>query len=285
MDDWIKKVFVEYSDVFLRFLDERWPQTEDLVNGMISVLNEFGINSGRMLDCCCGNGRISIYMAKNGYKAVGIDISKAFLEVALKKACENGVSNLTEFLEGDVRKLKKVIGNISELFDIVVSAWDSIGYFSRNQDLLILKQMRELSKKGAILFILDTAHKDYVFRVTSRNRRKTADAVALAAEYRSPKPRGQSGGSKEQEVLVVLENREYDLKTSTLRRYWTLYDKLGEDLRLRDRLEMKIHVYSLSELSILLGKAGWKLLASYGNLATLQPLNPLTRMNLVARAE
>jgi hypothetical protein len=51
-----------------------------------------------------------------------------------------------------------------------------------------------------------------------------------------------------------------------------------------DKAEILHHVYNLSELCALLKKAGWKTIASYGNLSTLQPMNPLTSMNIVAKA-
>jgi hypothetical protein len=51
-----------------------------------------------------------------------------------------------------------------------------------------------------------------------------------------------------------------------------------------DKVDITHHVYSLSELASLLLKAGWGTVASYGNLATLQPMSPLTHMNIVAKA-
>jgi hypothetical protein len=49
-------------------------------------------------------------------------------------------------------------------------------------------------------------------------------------------------------------------------------------------VEFEIHVYSLSELSSLLREAGWETVRFYGNLSTLQPMSPLTSMNIVAKA-
>ena len=116
MNDWIKKLFVERSDLFLKLLDYRWSRTEELVNGMIRVLNDFGITSGNLLDLCCGNGRVSVYMAKKGFKAVGVDISQVFLDDARKKAKDHQVSNMVTFLEGDVRKLRDAVKSFSEPF-------------------------------------------------------------------------------------------------------------------------------------------------------------------------
>jgi ubiquinone/menaquinone biosynthesis C-methylase UbiE len=129
---------------------------------MVRVLDEFGIRSGNLLDLCCGNGRVLIYLAKKGFKAVGIDISRAFLEDARKKAREHGVSNMVTFLEGDVRRLKEVVEKISKPFDVVINAWTSIGYFSQQEDLNIFKQARELSREGAIFFIAEATHSGFI---------------------------------------------------------------------------------------------------------------------------
>ena len=139
MSDWTNRLFVERSDLFLKLLNQIWLRTEELVNGMIQLLNKHGISSGNLLDLCCGNGRISIYMARKGFKAVGVDISGAFLEDAEKKAEQHKVQNLVKFLEGDVRNLKKVIGHASPLFDVVANAWTSIGYFSEEDYLNIFR--------------------------------------------------------------------------------------------------------------------------------------------------
>lgn len=147
MSDWINKLFVERSDLFLNLLNQRWPKTEELVNGMTKVLDSFGIRSGTVLDLCCGNGRISTFMAKKGSRSVGVDISKAFLEDGRRKVKEHGVSDRVTFLEGDVRKLKEIVGRNRKHFDVVVNAWTSIGFFSQHDDLNIFKQARSLSKK------------------------------------------------------------------------------------------------------------------------------------------
>ena len=258
--DWVNKLFVDRSDLFLRLLNQRWLKTEELVNGMIKVLDGFGINSGNLLDLCCGNGRVSIHMAKKGFKTVGVDISRAFLEDANRKAKEHGVSNLVTFLEGDVRNLNKVIGGSFRSFDVIVNAWTSIGFYKQEDDLSIFKQARELSSEKAILFVAETMHTEYLsikFTPTSYT---------------------------ELDHIVMLENRKYDPITSQISSSWIFYNKRGQDLEFVDKVDITHHVYSFGELSSLLLKAGWETVASYGNLATLQPMSPLTSMNIVAKA-
>jgi len=260
MSDWTKKLFIDRSNLFLKLLNERWSRTEELVNGMVKVLSSFGITSGNLLDLCCGNARVSIYMAKKGFKAVGVDISRAFLEDARRKAEEHGVSSMATFLEGDARNLKKVVGSISQPFDVVVNAWTSIGYFSLEDDLNIFRQARKLSKEGAVLFIAETMHSDF-----------------LSLKFTPT-------GYQEVDNIVLLESRKYDPTSSQLSSSWAFYNKDGEDLKFIDRVEIENHVYSVSELSSLLRRAGWEPVAFYGSFSTLQPMTPLTSMNVVAKA-
>jgi len=260
MSDWTRKLFINHSNLFLKLLNGRWSRTEEIVNGMVKVLGNFGIPSGNLLDLCCGNGRISIYMAKKGFKAVGVDISKAFLEDARRKAEEHKVSNMVTFLEGDARHLKEVVRSISQPFDVVVNAWTSIGYFSQQNDLNIFKQAREVSREGAILLIAETMHSDFL------SLKFTPTAYTAI------------------DNIVMLENRKYDPITSQISSSWTFYDKRGEDLMFIDRIEIENHAYSLSELSSLLRKADWEPVAFYGSFSTLQSMSPLTSLNIVAKA-
>jgi SAM-dependent methyltransferase len=221
-DDWINRLFVKRSDLFLRILNQKWPGTEELVNGMVRVLESFEIRSGDLLDLCCGNGRVSIHMAKKGFRSTGIDISKAFLEDARKKAHEHGVSNLVTFLEGDVRKLKQVAHQkTSRPFDVVVNAWTSIGFYGEEDDLSIFQQARELSREGAILFVAETMHTEYL---------SVKFAPTAYAEL---------------DHIVMLENRKYDPIRSQASTSWIFYNRRGKDLKFIDKVEITNHVYSL----------------------------------------
>jgi SAM-dependent methyltransferase len=261
MSDWVRKLFITHADLFLRSMDARWSRTEELVDGMIRLLNGFGIASGNLLDLCCGNGRISVHVAKRGFRAVGVDISKPFLEDAKKKAKEHKVSDSVTFLEGDVRRLKKIVDENQGPFDVVVNAWTSVGYYSQEDDLHIFEQARELSREGAILFVVDTMHSDF-----------------LSVKF-TPTSYAELGD------IVMLENRKYDPPTSQMSTSWAFYRKQGQDLRFIDRVDFDHHIYSLYELASLLRNAGWETVTSYGSLSTLQPMSPLTSLNIVAKAD
>jgi ubiquinone/menaquinone biosynthesis C-methylase UbiE len=259
MKDWVNKLFIERSDLFLQLMNQRWPKTEEPVNGMVKVLDGFGIKSGRLLDLCCGNGRISVFMAKKGLRAVGVDISKAFLEDGQRKAKEHGVSDRVTFVEGDVRRLKDILKD-TQPFDVVVNAWTSIGFFSQDDDLKIFKQARSLSREGAILFVIETMHTEY-----------------LSIRF-YPTSYAEIDG------LLMLEDRKYDPVSANAKTSWIFYNKRGQNLEFIDKVEIEHHIYSLSELSSLLKRAGWETVASYGSISTLQPMSPLTSLNIAAKA-
>jgi ubiquinone/menaquinone biosynthesis C-methylase UbiE len=258
MRDWTRRIFIERADLFLKIMNEKWIKTEALVDGMIRLLKDFNIESGRILDLCCGNGRVAITFAKKGFRAVGIDFSPMFIEDAKEKARELGVSKRTSFICGDARRLLSLVPK-DAFFDVVTSVWTSIGYYSKDEDLSVFKQARKLTRDGGILFIAETVHRD------SLNLSFCPSSFTLY------------------ENIVLVEERKWDVLTSKLRTTWSFYAKNGDNLRLIDRIMFDIYVYSVSELASMLREAGWETVATYGNLATGQLFSPWTELNLVAK--
>jgi hypothetical protein len=164
-------------------------------------------------------------------------------------------------MEGDARKLKQILADVpARAFDVVTNVWTSVGFYTKKDDLQMFKQARQLSRKGAVLFIAETAHSEYL----SLKFVPTSFA--------------------ELDDTLLLEDRKYDAITAQASTRWSLYKKHSGNLEFIDRVEIRHHVYNLSELSGLLAEAGWKTVGAYGSLPTLQPLSPLTHMNIVAKA-
>lgn len=60
----------------------------------------------KILDYCCGEGRFSFVVARNGGEAVGIDISPVSIENCRRRAQEDGVAEHTTFLVMDAEDLR-----------------------------------------------------------------------------------------------------------------------------------------------------------------------------------
>lgn len=102
----------------------------------------------RILELCCGTGRLTIPIAKDGYNISGVDYTASMLERAKEKASQAGLK--INFIEADIRTL-----NLQEKFDLIFLPFNSIHHLYKNEDLFeVLKVVRNhLKEKG--LFLLD----------------------------------------------------------------------------------------------------------------------------------
>jgi ubiquinone/menaquinone biosynthesis C-methylase UbiE len=57
----------------------------------------------RILELCCGTGRLTLPIAKAGYNISGVDITYSMLEQAKVKALEIGLE--VDFIQADIRTL------------------------------------------------------------------------------------------------------------------------------------------------------------------------------------
>src|SRR6266540_573160 len=84
-----------------------------------------------ILDCPCGHGRIANELAARGFRVAGLDASEFFLERARADAAAQGVA--VEYTQGDMRSLPW-----RERFDALVNWFTSFGYFSDEQNKVVL---------------------------------------------------------------------------------------------------------------------------------------------------
>jgi len=98
---------VEQIEFLPYLLQDLWAlgSYPDQIVEVISSLNLPKENT-RVLDLGCGKGILGISLAKRfGYKVKGIDAFSSFIEFANKKSKEYNVSNLCEFVCGDIKEL------------------------------------------------------------------------------------------------------------------------------------------------------------------------------------
>ena len=74
----------------------------------------------RILELCCGTGRLTLPIAKDGYNICGVDYTPSMLEQAKSKATEAGLG--INFIQADIRTL-----DLQEKFDIIFIPFNSIG--------------------------------------------------------------------------------------------------------------------------------------------------------------
>lgn len=98
----------------------------------------------RVLDAGCGEGNLSILMAKKGARVVGIDISEPNIEASKSYANEEGCN--VEFLLGDLENLPFA----DDSFDLVVSSHvlEHLSDFDKG-----LREMARVSKRRIVAAI------------------------------------------------------------------------------------------------------------------------------------
>ena len=114
----------------------------------VAYLKRLVNKKSRILDLCCGYGRISIPLAKQGYNVQGIDLTPNLIKKAKETARKEKVK--IAFRIGDMRKLPYKDNS----FDAIFCLWTAFAELIKREDQVkSLKEMfRVLSPKG-IVFI------------------------------------------------------------------------------------------------------------------------------------
>ena len=124
----------------------------------------------KLLELCCGTGRLTIPLAKDGYDICGVDYISSMLEQAKVKASEAGLE--INFIEADIRTL-----NLQEKFDLIFIPFNSIHHLYKNEDLFqALEGVKNHLKKEGV-FLLDCFNPDIQYIAESENGQR------LIAEY------------------------------------------------------------------------------------------------------
>ena len=102
---------------------------EEWAEYLKSLLNEYGVNEGIVLDMGCGTGNVTELLAESGYDMIGIDNSEDMLSIAMEKAADKELSIL--YLLQDMREFE-LYGTVAA----AVSICDSINYILEYDELV-----------------------------------------------------------------------------------------------------------------------------------------------------
>ena len=203
---------------------------------------------GDILDLACGRGRHSIEFARRKYSVIGFDYSKAYLEKAQRLARVEKVQDHVSFVRGDMRRLSPLLS--SESFDLVVSLYNSFGYFSkRSDDQRVLNEAAQVLKPGGFLVLNTLNHAGVEHRLCS-----LPTSAGLAGL-----DRWEQHSRKE----FLLDRARYDVKRREIRVDWHFLDlKAGKN----QTHSFRQNVYSTEDLEKMLKKAGFSIVKRWGRL-------------------
>jgi len=145
--------FWELTFPFL-FGEDPLGAAEPDVTGLLKLI---GGPRDRVLDLCCGPGRHSVHLARQGAKVTGVDRSSFLLGKARAQAAAEGLS--IEWLQDDMRTFVR-----PEAFDLVINLCTSFGYFEKaDEDLAVLQNIYRSLVPGGV-FVLELRGKEVFAR-------------------------------------------------------------------------------------------------------------------------
>jgi SAM-dependent methyltransferase len=182
----------------------------------------------RILDVPCGDGRIAVELAAQGFRLTGVDREEAMLAQARAFAKER--DTVVEWLDQDMWAM-----DAGRDFDAVICPWTSLGYGSREQDQAFLGGVAgALGEDG--LFLIEThVYETLLHDFEERVFRWAGD-------------------------VLVAEEREFVPEQGRLHTDWT-FTRDGEV----ERRHSKMQLYTVRELDGMLERAGMRTIASWGS--------------------
>jgi len=199
----------------------------------------------RILDVPCGNGRISLELAKRGYELTGVDLSSSLIGDGKAKAAERGLQVVWE--QRDMRDLPW-----KEEYDAAFCFGGSFGYFDDNCNLDFLRAVVQTLRPAA-RFMID-AH------VTE----------TILPKYQ------ERDWHKIDDMLMLQERRYVHVHSRIDAEYKVIRDGKIESFT------SSMRIYSYFELFRLLKQVGFSKFEAYGSLS-LEPFQfKSPRLYLVA---
>jgi ubiquinone/menaquinone biosynthesis C-methylase UbiE len=143
------QAFAELYDELMDDVDyESWA---DYYTRLLSI---YGVRNGKICECACGTGGLTIPLYRRGFQMTGVDISREMLWEAAQKSRKLGIA--MPFVQQDMKAL-----NLHRPMDAVLATCDGVNYLLTEEDLLSFFRAahRAVKPGGALIFDVSTPHK------------------------------------------------------------------------------------------------------------------------------
>ena len=247
--------YTSFAEVYDMFMDNI--PYEDWCGYLTSLLKEYGIDDGLVLDLGCGTGTLTELLAKEGYDMIGVDVSEDMLQEAIEKRAESGLPIL--YLLQDMREFE-LYGTVRA----VVSICDSLNYILDYDDLVHVFSLvnNYLDPKGVFIFDFNTRYKyeEILGDRTIAENREECSFIWDNYYYEDEKI------------------NEYDL---------SLFIETDKDSGLYRKYEETHYqrAYTLEEMKELIRKSGLEFVTAYDAFSKNAPMDTSERIYVIAREQ
>ncbi len=237
-----------------RLAEARAEEEAFALGGIIRLWgHRLGEQYSNVLNVPCGLGRHDDALRKQEFNVIGVDLDSDFIRMA-----QNAHPQWSyHYRVGDMRKLP--FGNeVCPLFDVVLNLFTSIGYNGKAGDMETFSEFHRVLRKDGLLAI------------------ETHNREPFKERLRAPSMEEPDNGI----VRIV----QHEVRGSV----WTLHNTLfrraaGGDLTRIGKKDIDVTLYSPGELTSMLKRSGFEVLAVYGGYNMKQVSVADTNMLVVAR--
>ena len=146
------EAYTSFAAVYDTFMDnipyEEWEKY------LKSLLYEYGVREGLVLELGCGTGNMTEILAQSGYDMIGVDNAEEMLEIVIEKRMKSGLDIL--YLQQDMREFE-LYGTVKA----IVSVCDSVNYILEEEELEEVFRLvnNYLDPGGVFIFDFNTVYK------------------------------------------------------------------------------------------------------------------------------
>lgn len=245
------EAYTSFAAVYDMFMDNI--PYEEWAAYLISLLKEYGIEDGLVLDLGCGTGSLTEILAREGYDMTGIDLSPDMLQIAMEKRAESGRDIL--YLLQDMREFE-LYGTVRA----IVSICDSMNYLLEPGDLVQTLRLvnNYLDPEGLFIFDLNT-------------------------EYKYREILGESTIAEDREESSFIWDNSYDEEERINEYSLSLFIREKEDLYRKYQETHYQRAYTLGEVRDAIRQAGMEFVAVYDAFTRNAPREDSERIYVIAR--
>jgi leucyl-tRNA synthetase len=219
-------------------------RADDEVSALVSLLGL--AQPKKILDLACGFGRHTNRFASLGHTMTGVDLMPGFIDIAQKDALQRNVK--VRYQTGDMRYMK-----FGDLYDCVTLLFTAFGYFTDEENLQVLINIRNALKIGGLL-VFDTLNRDTILK-------------DIRPYY-----------VNEKDGNLMIDRQSFDILQG---RYYNKRIVIRDGIR-KDKPYF-VRLYNPQEIRALLNQAGLELYNLYGSFEGSELNTNTRRMVIVAR--
>jgi SAM-dependent methyltransferase len=225
MAEWHERFF---EGLYGRVLAATFPQETSREQALLIRRLLRARRGQKVLDVPCGQGRITLPLARMGLAMTGVDVTASFLERARRRARRENL--LINYLRDDMRRI-----DFESEFDAAFNWFGSFGYFSDADNIEFCRRVLRALKPGG-RFLVEALNKSW-----------------LLSHFRRESQHDRIGGVLIRQHSRLNSRRTHILTTWTLRR--------GSAL---ERHAVKMRLFNGAEIRKLLRTAGFRDVVLYG---------------------